>query len=114
MWHNFQIINQCYNLSIVSENAGRMLFQVLAHLNKEQAITSRDSLAKAIYAKTFDWLVKRVNTALASTEKSRSAVIGLLDIYGFEVFEQNGSLFTTTPLFVSATYFFFNFIHCRF
>ncbi|XP_055328094.1 unconventional myosin IC-like [Paramacrobiotus metropolitanus] len=63
--------------------------KVLAKFNREQATTSRDSLAKAVYAKTFQWLIQRVNQALQASNQSRSAVIGLLDIYGFEVFERN-------------------------
>jgi len=56
-------------------------------LNEVQAIAARDGLAKAIYSKLFDWLVERLNVALKST--SPDYCIGVLDIYGFEVFENN-------------------------
>jgi myosin heavy subunit len=52
-----------------------------------QATEKRDALSKALYAQMFVWLVNKLNTTI-SAEKS-SAFIGVLDIYGFEVFEEN-------------------------
>jgi hypothetical protein len=45
-----------------------------------------DALAKAIYGRMFDWLVLRVNQAIAG---ERGHFIGVLDIFGFEIFENN-------------------------
>ncbi|CAH2095894.1 unnamed protein product [Euphydryas editha] len=59
-------------------------------LDLEQAHYARDALAKAIYEKHFRWLVSRVNASLAAKEDDpRSSVIGILDIYGFEIFPKN-------------------------
>ncbi|KAK7895286.1 hypothetical protein WMY93_020611 [Mugilogobius chulae] len=55
----------------------------------EHAVYARDALAKAIYGRTFNWLVNKVNESLANKDSSRKTVIGLLDIYGFEVFSVN-------------------------
>uniref|UniRef100_A0A4W5Q132 Unconventional myosin-Ic n=1 Tax=Hucho hucho TaxID=62062 RepID=A0A4W5Q132_9TELE len=55
-------------------------------LNLEQAASARDALSKAVYGRTFTWLVNKINVSL--TYKNAS-VIGLLDIYGFEVFQHN-------------------------
>ncbi|CAG8461797.1 11157_t:CDS:10 [Acaulospora colombiana] len=57
-------------------------------LNLVQASAVRDALAKAIYNNLFEWIVDRVNSALRSRTAS-SYVIGVLDIYGFEIFEEN-------------------------
>eukprot|EP01100_Stratorugosa_tubuloviscum_P012323 TRINITY_DN580_c0_g2_i1.p1 TRINITY_DN580_c0_g2~~TRINITY_DN580_c0_g2_i1.p1 ORF type:complete len:1264 (+),score=732.79 TRINITY_DN580_c0_g2_i1:136-3927(+) len=57
-------------------------------LNKVQAAATRDALAKAIYSRLFDWLVVRVNSAMHKPGTGLS--IGVLDIYGFEVFQKNG------------------------
>ena len=57
-------------------------------LNVTQAMAVRDALAKAIYFNLFDWIVERVNASL----KARGAIgnsVGILDIYGFEIFEKN-------------------------
>lgn len=57
-------------------------------LNVEQATDSRDALAKALYASVFDWLIQRINDCLnGKADISRNRFIGLLDIFGFEVFQ---------------------------
>ncbi|KAJ2840268.1 class II myosin, partial [Coemansia sp. 'formosensis'] len=57
-------------------------------LNIAQARSARDGLAKAIYDRLFDWIVVRVNKAMQARSES-SYIIGVLDIYGFEIFDQN-------------------------
>ncbi|EJD03816.1 uncharacterized protein FOMMEDRAFT_106001 [Fomitiporia mediterranea MF3/22] len=57
-------------------------------LNPAQANSGRDALAKAIYNNLFEWIVSRINVSM----KPRSAtaqLIGILDIFGFEIFEDN-------------------------
>ncbi|XP_045484063.1 unconventional myosin IC isoform X1 [Pieris rapae] len=59
-------------------------------LDLEQAQYARDALAKAIYEKHFSWLVSRLNSSLAPRERDpRASVMGILDIYGFEIFPKN-------------------------
>ncbi|KAJ5528231.1 Myosin-1 [Penicillium frequentans] len=57
-------------------------------LNTVQAMAVRDALAKAIYFNLFDWIVARVNQSLAARGSVTNS-IGILDIYGFEIFEKN-------------------------
>ena len=69
-----------------------------------QAEDKRDSLSKTVYATLFDWLVIRLNKTISSSSTAPSGgkphrrnakkpnvlgFIGLLDIFGFEVFELN-------------------------
>ncbi|XP_053223675.1 unconventional myosin-Ic isoform X3 [Podarcis raffonei] len=69
--------------------------ELVSPLNLEQAAYARDALAKAIYGRTFSWLVGKINKSLAYKEterlgwRSSASVLGLLDIYGFEVFQHN-------------------------
>ncbi|XP_014883090.1 unconventional myosin-Ih [Poecilia latipinna] len=63
--------------------------QVLTPFTIDHAIYVRDALAKAIYGQTFTWLVNRINESMENKDSSRKTVIGLLDIYGFEVFYVN-------------------------
>uniref|UniRef100_A0A8C5ADQ1 Unconventional myosin-Ic-like n=1 Tax=Gadus morhua TaxID=8049 RepID=A0A8C5ADQ1_GADMO len=60
--------------------------EMISPLTFEQAGAARDALAQAVYGRTFTWLVEKINQSLAL---DGSSVIGLLDIYGFEVFQHN-------------------------
>eukprot|EP00967_Tisochrysis_lutea_P095859 scaffold140063_cov33-Tisochrysis_lutea.AAC.2 len=53
---------------------------------------NRDALAKAIYSKLFDRLIAQINVALAAGGADLSSsgrIIGIVDIFGFEIFEKN-------------------------
>lgn len=56
--------------------------------NVAQATATRDALAKAIYNNLFDWIVERINQSLKARQATTNT-IGILDIYGFEIFEKN-------------------------
>uniref|UniRef100_A0A8C2G4I8 Myosin IB n=1 Tax=Cyprinus carpio TaxID=7962 RepID=A0A8C2G4I8_CYPCA len=58
-------------------------------LNVAQAYYARDALAKNLYSRLFSWLVNRINESIKAQTKSRKKVMGVLDIYGFEIFEDN-------------------------
>ena len=59
-------------------------------LNIVQATAVRDALSKALYFNLFDWIVRRLNGSLqAPTHIPVDNSIGILDIYGFEIFERN-------------------------
>ena len=57
-------------------------------LKVHEARFSCDSLAKAVYARVFDWLVSWINNSLLTHTQTR-AFIGVLDIFGFEQFQTN-------------------------
>jgi len=59
-----------------------------------EAEYGRDALAKAVYDRLFTWIVGKINEALnvqGETGKKTymGTVIGVLDIYGFEIFDAN-------------------------
>ncbi|XP_028291596.1 unconventional myosin-Ib isoform X6 [Gouania willdenowi] len=58
-------------------------------LNVAQAYCARDALAKNLYSRLFSWLVTRINESIKAQTKARHKVMGVLDIYGFEIFEDN-------------------------
>uniref|UniRef100_A0A7N9AL94 Osteoclast-stimulating factor 1 n=1 Tax=Mastacembelus armatus TaxID=205130 RepID=A0A7N9AL94_9TELE len=57
-------------------------------LNVEQACYTRDALSKALHARVFDYLVESINKAMVKDHQELN--IGVLDIYGFEIFQKNG------------------------
>ncbi|KAL1975312.1 hypothetical protein VTN31DRAFT_3704 [Thermomyces dupontii] len=65
--------------------------KITSNLTQQQAIVVRDSVAKFIYSSLFDWLVDKINRALATEEVMNQvkSFIGVLDIYGFEHFAKN-------------------------
>lgn len=63
--------------------------EIIMKQNVTQSYYTRDATAKAIYSKLFTWLVERINKSIYIQQKKPSKIIGLLDIYGFEVFDIN-------------------------
>ena len=68
-------------------------------LDANAAAALRDSLVKAIYGRMFLWIVQEINSSMSinsndinnSSRKyqNSASVIGILDIFGFEIFEHN-------------------------
>uniref|UniRef100_A0A8C2GUN5 Myosin, heavy chain 11b, smooth muscle n=1 Tax=Cyprinus carpio TaxID=7962 RepID=A0A8C2GUN5_CYPCA len=56
---------------------------------KEQADFAVEALAKAMYDRLFRWILARVNKALDKTKRQGATFLGILDIAGFEIFEDN-------------------------
>ncbi|KAJ4981808.1 hypothetical protein NE237_032645 [Protea cynaroides] len=62
---------------------------IVQRLTLQQAIDTRDALAKSIYASLFDWLVEQITKSLEVGKHCSGRSISILDIYGFESFEKN-------------------------
>ena len=60
----------------------------MSPIDVKAALDNRDSLAKTIYSRMFDWLVAKINTAIGQ-DASAPTLVGVLDIYGFECFKEN-------------------------
>ncbi|XP_029113795.1 unconventional myosin-Ib isoform X1 [Scleropages formosus] len=69
------------------------LDKVSTTLNVAQAYYARDALAKNLYSRLFSWLVTRINESIKAQTKVRKKVMGVLDIYGFEIFENGDNSF---------------------
>lgn len=82
-------VNKALTLRIVeTARGGRRGSVYEVPLNPAQATAVRDALSKAIYFNLFDWIVERVNASLKA-RGSISNSVGILDIYGFEIFDKN-------------------------
>ncbi|CAK8683010.1 unnamed protein product [Clavelina lepadiformis] len=100
---NKEVVN--YIASLIDSNAASteeaLLTRVVAARgevinkihSKEDACFARDAFAKAIYERAFLWIVERINgiieVKLDVHRYGKSTVIGVLDIYGFEIFDNN-------------------------
>lgn len=61
---------------------------------EQEASYGRDAFAKAIYERLFCWIVSRINDVIDVKKQDaalhgKNTVIGVLDIYGFEIFDNN-------------------------
>lgn len=55
----------------------------------EQSVYTRDATAKCIYSDLFSFIVNKINENIFVQTKKKMKVVGILDIYGFEVFDEN-------------------------
>eukprot|EP01133_Synstelium_polycarpum_P004385 gene4385-5131_t len=81
------LLEQSLVSRVISTGQGARISNYQVPQTVEQALYARDAFAKATYSKIFDWLVRRINTSIEV--KTKGKVIGVLDIYGFEIFENN-------------------------
>jgi len=59
--------------------------------SEHESATLRASLAQELYASLFSWITRLVAKGIAPPEDLHGGrMLGLLDLYGFEVFEKNG------------------------
>jgi myosin-5 len=71
--------------------------EITCYLEKNQCVLQSEAFGKEIYNKLFSWVIKYLNLALLPEAEKKSGKdpakvyqkIGLLDIFGFEIFEFN-------------------------
>lgn len=83
-------IKDVENLLTVKEQ--QMMNETLfINLQLNEALATRDSIAKLVYKNLFTWLVDRVNLSISNpgASSSNTKFIGILDIFGFEIFDHN-------------------------
>eukprot|EP01117_Protostelium_nocturnum_P009771 TRINITY_DN3491_c0_g1_i1.p1 TRINITY_DN3491_c0_g1~~TRINITY_DN3491_c0_g1_i1.p1 ORF type:complete len:1018 (+),score=236.89 TRINITY_DN3491_c0_g1_i1:251-3304(+) len=73
----------------ITTGVGKRVSCINIPLDLQSASFTRDALAKGIYERLFNWIVASINSRLSSKGESTKLVVGILDIYGFEVFENN-------------------------
>ncbi|XP_021186018.2 myosin-VIIa isoform X2 [Helicoverpa armigera] len=62
---------------------------VISTLSKTQSVDIRDAFVKGIYGRLFVTIVKKINAAIYRPKSTMRTAIGVLDIFGFENFDQN-------------------------
>lgn len=62
---------------------------VISTLSRDQSVDVRDAFVKGIYGRLFVLIVKKINSAIYKPRASARNAIGVLDIFGFENFDQN-------------------------
>lgn len=62
---------------------------VVSTLSRDQSVDVRDAFVKGIYGRLFVLIVKKINSAIYKPRASARNAIGVLDIFGFENFDNN-------------------------
>jgi len=62
---------------------------IVKPLNEEDAYFNRDSLSRNVYNGLFRWVVNLINSKSNAAEGPTVLWIGILDVFGFEIFEHN-------------------------
>ena len=65
---------------------------IVSPIRSDQSMDVRDAFVKGIYGRIFIWIVSKINNAVYTPVRDRShqrLSIGVLDIFGFESFENN-------------------------
>ena len=81
--------------ALTTRNIDAATERIVARLSPTAAAESRDALAKTLYARVFDWLVAAVNRRICALGAGGvgggggGRSIAILDIYGFECFDDN-------------------------
>ena len=73
--------------------------ETVKNLSPSDANDARDSMIKGLYGRLFDWIVRKVNECMGSAMSMTTlptqgssishSIVGILDIFGFEIFEHN-------------------------
>ena len=70
---------------------------IVSPIDGEAATDNRDSLAKTLYSRMFDWLVDKINTSIGQDPNAVS-MVGVLDIYGEACLRPHSHLWTCALL----------------
>ena len=70
---------------------GQKVRNDFSHFSVDKAKKNRDAFVAGVYAHLFDWLVQRINSVGKSgvDDMEKYRFIGVLDIFGFEIFQTN-------------------------
>eukprot|EP01034_Spumella_vulgaris_P022022 gene22022-28116_t len=80
------------SMTVVVTKVGNKEDKMTKHMKVPQAREKRESFAKSVYSMIFSWLVDRINSTISPADPFATwGFIGLLDIYGFENFDQQNT-----------------------
>ena len=80
---DIKLLNDYLDVNIIKTG----LDEIRSKRTKKEFINSRDTVAQNLYLLLFNYIVKRINMTI---ESDYNSYIGILDIFGFEVFKKNG------------------------
>jgi len=85
-----QQLEQCLLFKHMQSGFGQRTEVFESPMNVDQAVGTRDAIARDLYDRVFNYLIYKVNQALQRWNIPKTCTIGILDIFGFEIFDRNG------------------------
>merc|ERR1719295_553842 len=62
---------------------------IVSDLSTSEAEAARDALCRTMYSRLFTLIVSRINESIKVKTHRKHKALGILDLYGFEAFQQN-------------------------
>ncbi|XP_028141300.1 unconventional myosin-Ib [Diabrotica virgifera virgifera] len=63
---------------------------IITDLNAADATKIRDTLCRTLYSRLFTWLINKINDVIKTKTLGKRKNLGVLDLFGFEILENNG------------------------
>lgn len=73
----------------IKSGGGKRGSLTLASFTPIAAIENKNALVKETYKRCFDWIVAKINALMKNSDVEAMTMIGILDIFGFEIFQKN-------------------------
>jgi len=86
---NPEVLETALTTRTVTTGVAKRRSTISVYLTTQQAVKARDSFAKALYNAVFTLVNEMLNKAIEVKDKKPEVVVGVLDIYGFEIFDNN-------------------------
>ena len=80
---NINLLKDYLDVNIIKTG----LDEIRSKRTKKEFINSRDTVAQNLYLLLFNYIVNKINMTI---ESEYNSYVGILDIFGFEVFKKNG------------------------
>lgn len=81
-----EYLETCFTVKTIYTNNEQYTIQ----LTPQQIKETKNTFIHLIYKKMFRWIVDKVNKSFGNNFHDNNKFIGILDIFGFEVFKKNG------------------------
>lgn len=82
------VLRKALLFKMIKSGGGRRQSIAWATLLPSAAMDNKNALVKEIYNRCFDWIVAKINLLMGFDPSTAKRMIGILDIFGFEIFQK--------------------------
>ena len=85
---NPELLQKALLFKMIKSGGGRRSSVAFSTLLPPAAYENKNALVKEIYNRCFDWIVGQINILMGFDPANAERMIGILDIFGFEIFQK--------------------------